>query len=119
MLILLDEPARTTNPIEGEALVDGLIEIMQNQNSITLMATHYGSLQSACRRLKTKGLKSADTDKITLQNIHQHLDYALEEIMDHNVPHEAIRIASILGGDAEWLSKANENLKQRNIHIKK
>lgn len=110
MLVLLDEPARTTNPSEGEALVDALVEALQRPNLLALVATHYGSLQSPCRRLKTKGLKSTEIKQLTSSNINQYIDYTLEELTGTEVPHEAIQVAIMLGADADWLCKAQEKL---------
>ena len=113
MLVLLDEPARTTNPVEGEALVDALIGQLQKRPLFALMATHYGSLQTPCRRLKTKGLKIIDSEYITISNINHYIDYSLEEITNGEVPHEAIRIAGLLGGEANWLKEAQDILENR------
>ena len=41
LLVLIDEPARTTNPVEGKALVQAIASIMGQRNSITMITTHY------------------------------------------------------------------------------
>ncbi len=118
ILALLDEPARTTNPAEGESLVDALVDQLQRPKIYSLVATHYGSLQTPCRRIKTKGLRNTNNSNITLLNINQYLDYSLEEIGNNEVPHEALRIADLLGAEPTWIEKAREKLQQRKNNSK-
>lgn len=114
ILALVDELARTTNPEEGKALVSGFIQIMQQYHVDALITTHYGGLQSDCRRLRVKGLKIKNNEKnITPENINQYMDYSLVETTQDDVPMEAISIAEIFGIDAELIQQAKATL-QRN-----
>ena len=111
LLVLIDEPARTTNPTEGKAIVQALIGIMQKAASATLITTHYGQLGGDCRRLRVKGFVEDMSDlPLNPRNINLFIDYSLTEDASGEVPHEALRIASILGCDEELLKKAKESL---------
>ncbi|MBR4738376.1 MAG: hypothetical protein IK058_00050 [Bacteroidales bacterium] len=111
LLVLIDEPARTTNPIEGKALVQALITIMEQVSSVTLITTHYGQLGTRCHRLRVKGFVEDMADMpLTPQNINSFIDYSLTEDQSDNVPHEALRIASILGCDEEMIALAKTKI---------
>lgn len=111
LLVLIDEPARTTNPVEGKALVQAIIKILERLPSITLITTHYGQLGTDCRRLRVKGfVEGMENIPLTPQSINRFIDYSLTEDQSDNVPHEALRIASILGCDEQLISLAQENI---------
>lgn len=114
LLVLIDEPARTTNPIEGKALVQAIIKVMEPNPSLTLITTHYGQLGSSCRRLRVKGFVENMADvPITPQNINRFIDYSLAEDTGDDVPHEALRIATILGCDNEMIDLARKNINRQ------
>lgn len=93
LLALLDEPARTTNPAEGTALVRGLLEVLRTLPVSLLMATHYSlPFDGTQRCLKVRGMQDSG------------MDYTLEEVENGEVPREALRMAEHLGVDAGWLS---------------
>ena len=107
MLVLIDEPARTTNPTEGKALVQAIIKILETLPSISLITTHYDQLGATCRRLRVRGFVEDMADvPLTPQNINRFIDYSLTEDTSDDVPHEALRIASILGCDSELIALA-------------
>lgn len=109
MLVLIDEPARTTNPVEGKALVQAIIKILDGMHSSTLVTTHYGQLGAQCRRLRVKGFVEDLSDMpLTPQSINRFIDYSLTEDQSDNVPHEALRIAAILGCDHTMIDLANK-----------
>ena len=111
MLVLIDEPARTTNPVEGKALVQAIIGLLQQCGSTTLITTHYSQLGSNCRRLRVRGFVEDLADvPLTPQSINRFIDYSLTEDQSDNVPHEALRIASILGCDEQLIRLAQENI---------
>ena len=111
MLVLIDEPARTTNPIEGKAIVQALAQMLQQCPGLALVTTHYPQLGVDCRRLRVKGFDEHRSDKaLTPQNISHFIDYSLTEDLTDDVPHEALRIASILGCDAPMLELASQLL---------
>lgn len=108
LLVLIDEPARTTNPTEGKAIVQAVIELMQKVSSATLITTHYGQLGGDCRKLRVRGFVEDMSDMpLNPRNINLFIDYSLTEDSSGEVPHEALRIASILGCDKELIDKAS------------
>ena len=96
LLALIDEPARTTNPVEGTALVSSLIDVLRRTHRSVLMVTHYTIDAHHCPCLRVRGLQDGK------------MDYSLIEAHEGEVPHEALRIAETLGIDAEWLSAAHK-----------
>ncbi len=115
LLVLIDEPARTTNPYEGMAIVDALVEFLNAQASFSLITTHYSGLGAPCKRLRVKGLRP-DVEMpamITPENIVGLIDYTLTDDNAGNVPHEALRIAEMLHFDAEVLNNARNLLKTK------
>ncbi len=109
ILALIDEPARTTNPEEGKAIVSATLDILQESNIQSLVTTHYNGLDTSCRKLRVKGLMIEKiSSSVTIDSINNYIDYSLIENNDDIVPMEALRIASILGVDSELLEKANK-----------
>ena len=56
VLALIDEPARTTNPVEGRAIVNGVLEFLADYEVPSLVTTHYNGIAAPCRKLKVKRL---------------------------------------------------------------
>ncbi len=112
LLILIDEPARTTNPIEGKAIVQSIGTLLDQRPSLTLVTTHYSQLGLSCRRLRVKGFVESMADiPLSPNNINRFMDYSLQPDTSDDVPQEALRIATILGCDAEMLQLAKNLLK--------
>lgn len=102
-LALIDEPARTTNPVEGSALVAALIDVLSGTAANLVLTTHYDLKNAAGRRLKVRGMSQG------------HMDYRLEEVAGGKVPLEALNVARQLGADEQWVERASELLdKERN-----
>lgn len=111
LLVLVDEPARTTNPVEGKALVQALITLLEESSSLSLVTTHYSQLGTGCRRLRVRGFVEDMCDMpLNPQNINRFIDYSLTPDTTDEVPQEAIRIAAILGCDASLLERARQVL---------
>ena len=94
ILALIDEPARTTNPTEGAALVSALLKVLAGKDMSLVMTTHYDIESGEARRLRVKGFENGE------------MDYQLVEVQDGEVPHEALNIAQSLGIDSEWINMA-------------
>ncbi|MDL2239503.1 DNA mismatch repair protein MutS, partial [Bacteroidales bacterium OttesenSCG-928-L14] len=109
VLVLIDELAKTTNPVEGSAIVNAVLEILDQQEIRSLITTHYSDIHYKTRRLRVKGLKE-ESAKINKDNINDYIDYSLIETEETEVPHEAIRIAEILGVDGEFISEIRKQL---------
>ena len=98
LLALIDEPARTTNPTEGAALVSSLLKVLSGRDMSLVMTTHYDIEPGEARCLRVKGFENGA------------MDYRLVEVQDGEVPHEALNIAESLGIDSEWISMARSQL---------
>lgn len=113
ILALIDEPARTTNPDEGRALVFALVSLLAKSEVRSLITTHYSNVIVACRKLVVKGLQFSNlNENVNFQNINNYMDYSLLENESDIVPHEALRIAAILDVDHELLEQAAAFLKK-------
>ncbi len=120
VLVLVDELARTTNPTEGRAIVNAVAEIFKENKTLSVITTHYSGLNKDCRKLRVKGLdKEFKQGEITKNNINDYMDYSLIEDDASKVPHEALRIAGILGINQLIIEKANKHLlKPEGVEIK-
>ena len=98
ILALIDEPARTTNPTEGTALVTALLTLMQQRPVSLVMTTHYDIEPGSAQCLRVRGFDNGA------------MDYRLVQVHDGDVPHEALRIAQTLDIDPEWLDLARHHL---------
>lgn len=111
ILALVDEPARTTNPEEGKALVNALVELLSAHQVSTLITTHYSGIEAPARRVRVKGFTGREASiPVTLQNINDFMDYSLLETDGQEAPHEALQIAAILRIDEELLEKTKKYL---------
>lgn len=111
ILVLIDELARTTNPVEGLAIVNAVANIFHQNQIRSVITTHYSGLKSEFRKLRVKGLdKDLGDQQITQNNINSYMDYSLVEDNTGEVPHEALRIASLLGISKEIVEGARSQL---------
>ena len=102
ILALIDEPARTTNPTEGTALVSSLVKLIQDRAMSLVIVTHYNIKTYNNKCLRVKGL------------IDGKMNYELVETHEGEVPHEALNIAETLGIDSQWIEMAKEIISVRN-----
>lgn len=98
LLALIDEPARTTNPTEGAALVSALLRVLDGKDMSLVMTTHYDIEPGKAHCLRVKGFENGE------------MDYRLVEVRDGEVPHEALNIAQNLGIDTECIETARAML---------
>ncbi len=111
LLVLIDEPARTTNPVEGKAIVQALADILVSRNSISLVTTHYSQLGVQCRRLRIAGFREDLVGApLSPENINLFMDYSLVEDNSDTVPHEALRIAQLLNCNPDLIGLAKTHL---------
>ncbi len=103
LLALIDEPARTTNPTEGAALVAALLQVLATADMSLILTTHYDIEPGEARCLRVKGFEDGV------------MNYSLIEVHDGEVPHEALNIAEALGIDTQWISQARTMI---DIHAK-
>lgn len=96
-LNLIDEPARTTNPEEGRAIVEAVVELLGDAESFSLITTHYSGVEGAGRRYRVKGLREgAIPAHISPSRLGEIMDYTLELHDDTDVGRDALRIARML-----------------------
>jgi dsDNA-specific endonuclease/ATPase MutS2 len=105
LLVLIDEPARTTNPLEGTALVSSLIKIISEFNCFCVITTHYHIKNANCDRIRVVGF---DNGK---------MNYSLIDDCGKSIPMEALKIASYLGINNKWLNIAYKELETNNNNI--
>lgn len=106
VLALIDELARTTNPTEGKAIVSGVLDFLIEHKVRSLITTHYSDIPLDCRRLRVKGFtEKGKGESITVENINEFMDYSLEETTENKVPHEAIRVAEIIGVNEDIIKR--------------
>lgn len=111
VLVLIDELARTTNPVEGRAIVNGVIEFLAGCRVWALVTTHYGGIIAPCRKFRVRGFREEKIKgELTLRNITDYIDYSLLEDASGEVSKEAIRIAEIIGVNRELTDNAKKFL---------
>jgi DNA mismatch repair ATPase MutS len=109
VLLLIDELARTTNPQEGRAIVNAVLDILVENKTSAFITTHYSDIQSSCRKLRVKGLITEKLgENTTVQNINECIDYSLIELAENNAPMEALAIARILKIDEDIIKHAEK-----------
>lgn len=102
LLILIDEPARSTNPSEGTALVRSLVTVLSSENLSVLVTTHYNIGEIECKKIRVRGFEDGK------------MNYSFVEAQEGVAPHEAINTARSLGIDNRWLDLAESMLKRNN-----
>ena len=100
ILALIDEPARSTNPTEGTALVSSLVKLLQDKAMSLIIVTHYNIKTYNNKCLRVKGLVDGK------------MNYELIETHEGEVPHEALNIAESLGIDPQWIQMAKDILEE-------
>lgn len=114
-LVLIDELARGTNPVEGTAISKAVIKHLQSSKLISVVTTHFegvgnmdGVFHYQVTGLKKEVLEDLKKESITsLEKIQMVMDYSLVKV-DKNakVPKDAIEIARLLGLDANIIEIA-------------
>lgn len=110
ILVLIDELARTTNPVEGRAIVEAMLHLLVERGVRSFVSSHYDHINADCRRLRVKGLRDNDLGDVDVTHIDRYIDYALIPDNETEAPHEALRIARLLGVDQTFLDMAEHRL---------
>lgn len=108
LLALIDEPARTTNPVEGSALVSALLKILNGRENLALVLTTHYSVSFAGQCWRVKGLYGGSAGL--------KMDYALVKTDLSDVPHEALNIARELNINDLWINEASAILNGVNLN---
>lgn len=126
-LILIDEIASGTNPVEGLALTKSLVDYLKKKPYIVLITTHFETVtwDAEIRNMQVRGLASADFRKLDSQLryanrreriniIGRYMDYRLMEVNENTgVPKDALNIAKMLGISKEIIEGAQEYIKKQ------
>ena len=121
-LLLIDEIASGTNPVEGLALTRSIVEYLLEKPYITLLTTHYEgvTIGGKARNMQVRGLMDANfrqlnselstaTPSERIGIISKYMDYRLMPVStDAEIPKDAINIAKILGLPESIINRASE-----------
>jgi len=124
-VVLIDEIASGTNPIEGLALTKSVVDYIIEKPYITLITTHFETVteKEGVVNMQVRGLADADfkllnreiqyakrRDRINI--ISKYMDYRLYRVEKQGeVPKDALNIAKMLGIDAEIIEGAKKYIK--------
>lgn len=124
-IILIDEIASGTNPIEGLALTRSLVDYLKEKPYITLITTHFEAVteENGVRNMQVIGLANTDFRKLDselkyanrkerINIISRYMDYRLYLVKDHGqIPKDALNIAKMLGINKEIIDGAQKYIK--------
>jgi DNA mismatch repair protein MutS2 len=124
-LLLIDEIASGTNPIEGLALTKSLVGYLKARPYISLITTHFDSVTvgEGIKNMQVRGLANADFRKLEkelryanrrerIEIIQKYMDYRLYHAEnDEEIPKDALNIAKMLGIYDEIIENAKKYLK--------
>ena len=123
-LILIDEIASGTNPIEGLALTKSMVGYLKARPYISLITTHFDSVTvgEGIKNMQVRGLANADFTKLEkelryanrrerIEIIQKYMDYRLHHAKnDEEIPKDALNIAKMLGIYDEIIENAKRIL---------
>ena len=124
-LLLIDEIASGTNPVEGLALTRSLVDYLKDKPYITLMTTHFEAVTEAdgVKNMQVRGLSGADfrqldselryaNRKERINIIGRYMDYRLYTVEKNGqIPKDALNIAKMLGINKEIIDGAQKYIK--------
>lgn len=125
-IVLIDEIASGTNPMEGLGLTKSLVEYLSQKPYISLVTTHFDHVAKieGVKNLQVMGLGSVDMKALghqlkyarheeRLNMIGSHMDYRLMEVKENSVvPKDALNIARAMGIDENILKRAQEIIEE-------
>ncbi len=124
-VILIDEIASGTNPVEGLALSRALVDYLVDKPYITLFTTHFETVTETDNVVNMQVVGLANCD-FTLLNreiqyanrreriniISKYMDYRLRKVEENKqVPKDALNIAKMLGISSEIIDRAKNYIK--------
>ena len=124
-MIMIDEIASGTNPVEGLALTKSLIDYLKKKPYITLITTHFDAVKEEpdIVNMQVRGLANADFRKLDselrranrrerINIISKYMDYSLYRVEgEREVPRDALNIARMLGLNDEIIEGAKKYIK--------
>ncbi|WP_459129102.1 lysine 5,6-aminomutase reactivase ATPase KamC [Guggenheimella bovis] len=118
-LIVMDEPARGTNPTEGRAILRAINEHLKDSSSILIMASHLPEIISeGMKHLQIRGLRSDALQDLShvsrldaVRQIERVMDYTIEAVDIHTpVPHQAVKLMEKMGFNQEVIQEIHKIL---------
>ncbi|MGN0659742.1 MAG: hypothetical protein ACI4LA_09045 [Emergencia sp.] len=124
-ILLIDEIASGTNPVEGLALTKSLVDYLMDKSYITLITTHFEAVteEPGVKNMQVRGLADADFTKLDSELryasrkerigiISRYMDYRLTEVGENReIPKDALNIAKMLGINKEIIEGAKKYIK--------
>ena len=124
-LLLIDEIASGTNPVEGLALTRSLVDYLIDKPYITLITTHFEAVteENGVRNMQVRGLSGVDFRKLDselkyanrkerINIISKYMDYRLYAVEKNGeIPKDALNIAKMLGINKEIIDGAQKYIK--------
>ena len=121
-LLLIDEIASGTNPVEGLALTRSIVDYLKKQPYISLITTHFEAVtgDEEVVNMQVTGLANADFDRLNreiryanrrerIEIIGRYMDYRLTHVdSGREIPKDALNIAKMLGISKDIIEKAKE-----------
>jgi len=120
-LLLIDEIASGTNPVEGMALTKSIVNYLSEKSYISVITTHFDNVTAGkVRNMQVRGLAGVDYELLTreiryanrkerIEIISKYMDYRLYEVADNKeIPKDALNIAQMLGIDREIIEQARK-----------
>ena len=124
-VILIDEIASGTNPVEGLALSRALVDYLVEKPYITLFTTHFETVTETDNVVNMQVVGLANCDFMLLNReiqyanrreriniISKYMDYRLRKVEENKqVPKDALNIAKMLGISSEIIDRAKNYIK--------
>lgn len=124
-LLLIDEIASGTNPVEGLALTKSIVDYLKQQPFISLITTHFETVteDEDIVNMQVTGLANADFDRLNrelryanrrerINVIQKYMDYRLARVDNSKeIPKDALNIAKMLGIDKDIIERAKQYIK--------
>ena len=124
-LLLVDEIASGTNPVEGLALTRSLVDYLREKPYITLITTHFEAVTEAVgvKNMQVRGLSDVDFRRLDselryanrkerINIISKYMDYRLYTVEQQGqIPKDALNIAKMLGINKEIIDGAQKYIK--------
>ncbi len=126
-LLLIDEIASGTNPVEGLALTKSIVSYLSGKAYISLITTHFDnvSMGGKIRNMQVRGLADVNFENLSreiryanrrerIEIIAKYMDYRLYEVAgNEEIPKDALNIAQMLGLSRDIIENARKLMEDR------
>ncbi len=124
-LLLIDEIASGTNPVEGLALTRSLVDYLKKRAYISLITTHYETVteDEEVNNMQVTGLANVDFTLLDreiryanrrerIDIISKYMDYRLQKVEHQSgISKDALNIAKMLGIGSDIIERAKDYMK--------